>query len=744
MTIREWVRENERDLVRLNLTLACLIPVALLGWNFWQRALPWWSDGGNWLKHMHALLGEDWPMWGEGAFQYPPLYFLLLALVAAVTGEGMALKLTSVVIFSLSPIPIYILTRQLFNSKLAGVASAWLASLPPVLVEMIGWGGYPNLLGLLIMPVTFYFVFRAAETKSSADLAWATLCAVLVMLSHHLTFLIMMGTLALWLVSLAAMRRWKEVRFVAIVLFISALAFGAYRVLLAWPVQFIISNEQAYYTLNVEPGVLLWLFKDNRLLFLLFLISSYSALYFLVTKRNKMAVSFLLSWVATPVLLCSGHLIGIALDYMRIFAFIVQPLMILVASSLSLVPARPELIHDSPDGITSHLESLATGVESILRWMTRPDTVARFILVAGATCSVVLTLATGVAAVESVNLWYNGIDRYGDGAKIEATNWIRSNTGEKDVFVAQEQIARWIEGLGQRRVVMHQEPMYLFMVGELEREVAARAILLSQRGIVNGKVWVADQSPWGTMAPLISFYREGWYSDVLFVDAYNSFALVRTQDGRLINETLSQASNVEVEWIERSEERVVLRATYSLTYATVERNVIVNAGEKMVTVEFVARPVQGASVASLTVHVGYEALGVTVWGVELLSERTLRLSTNRGQVCVRTTSDQAFPFVFRATGTGADLQGTIEIYSDEPGSARSGLTSYSRDDYVDAYQVKYVVVPREFSTDPTGLHSVETRTNVLYQHLLEDESLRRAYENSRLIILEFVGRGTGS
>jgi len=742
LSITGWIRENERALVRLNLIMACLVPALLLGWNLWHRSLPWWSDGGNWLKHMNALLGENWPMWEEGTFQYPPMYFVLLALVSKLTGEGNALKLTSVAILSLGPIPIYVLTRQLFDSKLAGVAGAWLMSLSPALVEMIGWGGYPNLLGLLIMPVTFYFVFRAVETKGSADLIWAALCAVLVMLSHHLTYLIMMGTLALWLLSLAATRRWKEVRSVAVVLAISALAFVTYRVLLAWPVQFILFNEQAYYRLNVEPGVLLWLFKDSRLLFLLFLVSSYSALYFIVTKKNSTAVSLLLSWVAAPVLLCSGHLMGVALDYMRIFAFIVQPVMILAASSLSLVPSRPIPTHGPPDTVTSRLESLVTGFESFVRWMMRPNTVARFVLVAGGACSVILTLAMGAMTVESVNLWYNGVDPYGDGAKVETANWIRANTGERDVFVAQEQIARWIEGLGQRRVVMYQEPMYLFMVGELERATAARAILFSQRGIVSGEVWVSDQSPWGTMAPLVSIYREGWYSDVFFVDAHDSFVLVRTQDGRLVNETLSQARSVNVEWVERGEERVVLRATYSLTHAGVERDVIVNNGEKRVTVEFAVRPVGRASVESLTVHMGYEALGVTIWEVELLSEGTLRLTTNRGKICIRTTSDRAFPFVFRFLGPDGCLRGTIEVFSDEPSSARSGLTSYSRDYYVDAYHVKYVVVPRDFSRVSTNLLSVETKTNVLYQHLLQDSELHRVYENSGLIILEFVNESS--
>lgn len=732
----DWIRENQEDLIKLNLALACLVPATILGWYLGQRALPWWSDGGNWLKHMNALLGNSWPMWDEGPFQYPPLYFILLAPLVAVLGDQWALKLVAIVIFSSMPLPTYLLTSRLFRSRLAGVASAWLVAIPPALVEMIGWGGYPNLLGLILMVAAFYFVYQSSETLQASDLAKASVLVLLVMLSHHLTYLVTMGTLGLWAVLLGLMRDWKRTRAVVVVSLVGLLGFVAYRLILAWPIQFILSNEQAYYALAPNPGVIQWLFKDSNLFLLLYLVASCSALFCVVTRRHIAAATLVISWAAAPILICFGHVLGIAIDYMRIIAFEVQPLAVLCAFPLTFVTYESITDMASPAGSTSYVDGAVAKLESLIRHVTRPSTIAKMILVIGAVSSVALMVPIGVRTVESVNSWYNGVDPYGDGAKVELADWIAANTYKEDVFVAQEQIARWIEGLGQRRVLMHQQPMYLFMTGELEREMAAKAILTSQRGMMNGEVWVADQSPFGTMAPLISFYHEGWYSDILFLDADRSSILTRMPDGSTLNETLLEATRVDVSWVRKDTQQAILRAAYTLPHVIVSRDIVLNEGEKKVRIDFLARPVGDVSVLALSVHFGYDAIGVQVWGVYLQSERTLRLATNRGEICMSADADQAFPFVFKTSGGRNVVTGNITIYSDEPGHADLGLVSYERDDYVNAYNVKYIVVPKELVGSQLDFVSIKTNTNVLYRHLLEDESLQLVYENTQLIVLK--------
>ena len=52
--------------------------------GYWAtRHFPWWTDGGNWLKHVNAVLGDTYPMWEEGTYQYPPIFFVLTGIVAA-------------------------------------------------------------------------------------------------------------------------------------------------------------------------------------------------------------------------------------------------------------------------------------------------------------------------------------------------------------------------------------------------------------------------------------------------------------------------------------------------------------------------------------------------------------------------------------------------------------------------------------------------------------------------------------
>ena len=132
---------TQRFLFVVALLGSAIVPAAVLSVYLFSRALPWWLDGGNWLKHMHAILGNSYPMWNEGTWQYPPLFMLIIAgLSRVVSDEIVALNIGAILAFSMRPLTTYVLVKELFQDRLSALAAAWLAAFTPVFVEMMGWG----------------------------------------------------------------------------------------------------------------------------------------------------------------------------------------------------------------------------------------------------------------------------------------------------------------------------------------------------------------------------------------------------------------------------------------------------------------------------------------------------------------------------------------------------------------------------------------------------------------------------
>jgi hypothetical protein len=59
-----------------------------VAWSFLAfRVLPWWTDGGLWLKYANGLIGIWWPLWDEEPLNYPPLFPSILALLTYLTKD---------------------------------------------------------------------------------------------------------------------------------------------------------------------------------------------------------------------------------------------------------------------------------------------------------------------------------------------------------------------------------------------------------------------------------------------------------------------------------------------------------------------------------------------------------------------------------------------------------------------------------------------------------------------------------
>jgi len=740
--------------IHVLLSLSVFTPLALTWTYLGGKALPWWSDGGNWLKHMHAILGDTRPMWNEGTYQYPPLYFLLLAATSLLLGnEVLALKLTAIFAFCLRPATTYILAKKIFGGRLPALAAAWLASMPPFAVEMLGWGGYPNLLGLAILPVAFCSVLSLTEKAIFKNVFSTLTLALTVVLTHHLTFLVFLGTLALWALWLGLMKMKREWLTACLAMLFTLIFFVGYRLVLAWPPQFILFNEAAYHrlTLTANIGIIMWVFKDKLLLFLLFLSAFLSMILSLEEGFNARDLSLLLAWVMAPLLMSQGNLLGVALDYPRIFMFAVQPLLIMAAMPLSLlnrVLAESSSFKQTLKGdLTIFLKGLKQGKLGG-QWRLSGKRLLVCVLAAIALSSTLMNLALGMETINRVELWYRHVDYYGDGEKLNAITWILNNTDPEDVFVAEEKIGRWIEGLGKRPVLLYQEACYLFMEGEIERSYAARAILTSKYGMLNGFVWVFDQAPYGIFSPIVSFRYKGDYENLLYLDLNSSRVEWVSEDGKIRSEPLSNASKIEVEWIERDVNQAALLVRCFMNNLVVERTAKIERAKPSVDFHFRIAPLR-EDVKPLLLRVEMKEMkNSTVFldDLEVLPEGKLRFPTYLGPVYVQTTAKHVsadkdkgeLVFIFESENGETGLEGEILLQAPYLKGKVQAVFSYEAGMIMARYNVKYVVLPRA-RKPRTQTFSLETETLFpVHEFLLRDETLLKVYEgkDGRILILE--------
>jgi len=692
--------------------------------SYWAtRYFPWWTDGGNWLKHVNAFLGDTYPMWEEGTYQYPPIFFALTGIVAKLTGDVIvSLKFVALASFFFFPIAMYFLSKKMFGSPLTGIAVAWLTAFFPLFLEYMGWGGYPNILAYAFLSLAFYFMIRYIEEKKlvSVTLILAAISITTVVLTHHLTSLILLGALVFWFL-LSIVFKGFERKHVITLLAITFSVLLAYRLVCAWPSDFSFYNIAAYYRLRASVNFH-FLFKDFIVLALFMIAFALSVLAMFYTKISGYKTRLITAWVITPIVATQGYLLNVSLDYNRIFFFVFQPLILLASASVLLVNPR-ELI------------GFFKTIPRSFTWVRKRSHVVGLvsILVIGLLTS--LCVSIGVATVRNINSWYSFLDPYGDCDKFRAVDWLTKNSNPLDIIVAEEPIGRWIEGYCKRRVLLHTPPWFLFMKGEVEREHVARSLLTSQFGIKSMDVWVLEQSPYGCMSPVIAFNYLGDYINTLYLSTEHSY-LSFTESNQTKIVTLG--SSGEIKWVSRLNPEPTLIITHEASSVKVNEKISLDR-EQNIRIGFdVTKLEDTVKVESITLNFNFTR-EVAVYDYHNENPFTLCVLTEAGELKV--TCDRPYMIadlsLYHFTITFQNQTSfTLKISLDKLEGSISDVETYTWKEIADTYSVRYVVLPK-FSLK--NVDSIENNRSVPseYYHLLNSTALTVAYENKRVIILEY-------
>ncbi len=749
---------TKKLIVRTLLALSCIVPFLMVLIYFSSRSLPWGSDGGNLLKYANALqadialrLGltssEDaylklLPMWGVSAWQYPPLFILILDLTNKLFDPILNIKLLGALALSLQPLPAFLIAKMMAKSDLAGLLAAFGSSVAPIYVEMLGWGGYPNLLGFLLIGFAIYFILCAMENSSKRNILGVVVLSVLLTFTHLLAILIYAGTLIGWVLLMVIFRgKGEKVRLSVIIVGLasSIASFLLYRFTLAWPTSFIFFNEAAYYELRFEPlSTIPFTFKDSVLVIVIGLIA-FTVFFVVRGVLDKRYLTLLFSWVAFPFIATFGFLFGVALDYTRVFFFVVQPLLILTATPIAL-------IHNS-----SRLK-LTPPFRRIKRMMNVPIPFKVNFRKLGAYILIVLsifvpldTISVGFATMNNVNNFYNSTDFYGDREKLAALNWIAENTYPSDTFVTEGLIARWVEGYSMRRAFVYTAPKYFFIEGELDRYYIASSIFESNYEAKNCYVRVLDQTPYNTgLSPQINFWFKGEYHKYLSFNDFELATKLSLNDKQIVVKNLTRY-DVTASGIKSSNNKAIINVTYENPLVKIEKSIIITKNDPKVVIAYRFSPVN----SSITLH------NATITAF-LSKERRIdlvesglgwaRVESDVGSMIINaqnasiTAYMRDFPqqriydvkgiYMTFLSNSDGSIRASIEVslMGSSERNCLCNLEAHSRDELIREYGISYIVLPR------VALRGVMTFSE--YQHLLDDKGLKIAYLNDKVIILK--------
>ncbi|HLF77413.1 MAG TPA: hypothetical protein VJB57_07965 [Dehalococcoidia bacterium] len=411
------------------------------------------SDGGNWLAFTRDLFGRSDK---AAESMYFPGTLVVLKAFLLFLPELAALKLLAIVSSVALVVPFYFLAR-LACSRFTAAFLSLLFLMAGFLIEMMAWGGYPQLLGTLYLLAVFFFLDRWLLEGVRRDLLLAAVCTGLIFFTHHFTVLVLFASLAVYLPFIAFRERHRLTLFLRRVVLWGLAAGGLSLWTLPWYLRYF-SMLYGDGTLNATEGqvdgfsgVLSYVFSEAPLTWIA--LATIVPLLALVPVGGGKAAR-LRPFAAALVL---GPCLVYALTEE---ARSVQPMQAGILLSLGIVTTVA----------SSYISSLEVG--------PRPLFLAR---ATQAMAAIALLL---ILVPNSHSRFENALSRYGalDAQAVQALTWLRHSTepgslvlpGDRDNWVS---YAWWVEGYGHRPAYAIIDPRYLAFKEEQQQSAIAQRIV---------------------------------------------------------------------------------------------------------------------------------------------------------------------------------------------------------------------------------------------------------------------------
>jgi len=445
------------------------------------------------------FLWNNYQMGGGTSLTFPG-YHIFLSYIISITGlpEYLAHSLVVAFFSSLIALCAFLITRTIWHES-AALIVAFLVAISRFDVEMLLWGGYPNVITLMLIPLTFYLFLQKAKFSLGPFLASTALLSGAIFLTHSLSSAIFVGITVAAVVIVAIFSKRIGVPRTRLFIWFVPLLLG---VVIVSP--FLLKIVPAYLSASGDifsggmNAIRLALLSTRVLpLDLVLPLLVLFPLFFLFSKKHfksffTVPAVLLAVWILIPTILTQGFLVGFYTDYNRFLYFVVLPVIILIGIAIDHGSHFFSRVIDTYRTLTKCNSPPKNGGHNRLSRLTRHVTrknlyslfIVGFLLFSFLAVPIFLTPWRGA----EISSFYQTMSPSG----YEAMQWAKQNTPVGSIFVSDAYYGWWFSGFAQRPTFSAVDPQYLTLTREFKPATIAKSLLDTDYIIDNGLIQVRE------------------------------------------------------------------------------------------------------------------------------------------------------------------------------------------------------------------------------------------------------------
>jgi len=484
------------------------------------------------------FLWNNYQMGGGLSLTFPG-YHIFVSYIISMTGipDYLAHSLTAAFFSSFIVLCAFLIGRRVWGESTAFIV-AFLVAISRFDVEMLIWGGFPNAVTLLLIPVVFYLYLERERFSTVPFLVTTTFLSGAIFLTHSLSAVMFVCITFSTVLIAAIFSKRVGVSKKHILTWLVPIFLGA---ILVSP--FLVEAVPAYLGANSETftggvsGIRLALLS-TRVLPLEWVIPLFACVifFFLFSKKYRgkfltVPALLLTLWILVPMLFTQAFLVGIYTDYNRFLYFIILPLILLIALGIDHGAGFFARITDTYLSLTKktpQTKKNTSKISRLLSHLSRKRIYAGFaigfLIFSFLVVPIFLTPFRGV----EIQSFYQTMNDPG----YEAMQWARQNTPAGSVFVSDAYYGWWFSGFAQRPTLSAVDPQYLALAREFEPAKVAKSLLDTNYMIDNGLIQVREDGGYiGRHNPVILAKLNWTYFPYSFLNFNNSKTRIQYRIG---------------------------------------------------------------------------------------------------------------------------------------------------------------------------------------------------------------------
>jgi hypothetical protein len=429
-----------------------------------------------------------------------PGYHIFASAIMMMTGMPDYLAHTVIValLSSLIVLCSFLVTRSVWTESGALIV-AFLVAISRFDIEMLLWGGYPNVVTLLLIPLTFYLYLQKDRFSLTPFLISTSILACSIFLTHSLSAGVYLSiTFATVLVVMVTPKTFgvsrKYVLYWLLPIFLGALLVSPF-LFKAVPA-YLLANSGTFTggVADIQQALLSTRVLPLEIVVPLFLVAG---LFFALSKEYRgrlfsLPAFLLVMWLFVPLVFTQGYLFKFYIDYNRFLYFVILPVIILIGMFIDHGSTFFARVIDTYRALTRQtqkkentINELSTKISSrITRNKIYSGFVLGLLLASLFAFPVFMTPAQGI----TVQSFYQVMDKPG----YQAIQWAKENTPTGSVFVSDALYGWWLGGFAQRPTLSAVDPQYLTLAREFNASKFAKDLLDTDYMINNGYIQIRE------------------------------------------------------------------------------------------------------------------------------------------------------------------------------------------------------------------------------------------------------------